>query len=79
MKEKRFTTIEERKEKSKEELLAIPKCAFQKISRFGKNAGISVLYLMGVTLKGTGTSRIKANKMRDENVKTLLSAYMGGF
>ena len=50
----RFVTIEEIKEKSKQLLFAIPNNAFQKsISRVGKNADISVLYLRGVTLKGT--------------------------
>ena len=47
MKEKRFATIEKIKEKSKQELLAI-----QKSVRFGKNAGISILYLSEVILKG---------------------------
>ena len=45
MKRKRFATIEVIKEKS---LLAIAKNA-----RIGKNAGISVLHLRGVTLNGT--------------------------
>ena len=52
---KRFTTVEEIKEKSKQELLAITKSviSFRSVLRTGKNAGISVLYLRGVTLKGT--------------------------
>ena len=45
LEEKRFATIEEIKEKSKQE-------RFRSVSRIGKNAGISVLYLRGVTLKG---------------------------
>ena len=49
MKEKRFATIEEIKEKSKQELLA----RFRRVSRIGTNAGISVLYLRRVTLKAT--------------------------
>ena len=44
MKGKRFATIEEIKEKSKR---------FRSVSRIGKNAGISVLYLKRVTLQGT--------------------------
>ena len=40
-----FATIEEIKEKSKQELLAIPKCE-TRISRIGKNVGISVLDLL---------------------------------
>ena len=38
--------IEEIKEKSKQKLLAIPKCAFQKsFEDWKKSAGISVLYM----------------------------------
>ena len=48
MKEKRFATIEERKEKSKQELLAIPKARVRSVSRNGKNAGTSLLYLGGL-------------------------------
>ena len=47
MKVKRFATIEEIKEKSKQELLAIPKVSFRNVLRIGKHAGISVLYLKG--------------------------------
>ena len=47
MKGKRFATIEEIIGKSKSELLALPKSAFQKCF-----ASLSVLYLRGVTLKG---------------------------
>ena len=53
MKVKRFATIEEIKEKSKQELLEIPKIALQKCFEDCKDASISVLYLRGVTLKGT--------------------------
>ena len=49
MKGKRLVTIEEIKERSKQELFAIPKS----ISRIGKQAGISVLYLRGVTFDHT--------------------------
>ena len=52
MKEKRFATIEERKEKSKQELLAIPNARVRSVSRIGKNSRTSLLYL-GVILKGT--------------------------
>ena len=45
MKGKRFPTIEEIKEKSKQKLLAIPKS--KSVTRIGKNAGVSVLYLRG--------------------------------
>ena len=47
MQGKRFATIGEIKEKSKQEPLAIPKS----VSRIGKNAGISVLYLKLVISK----------------------------
>ena len=50
---KRFTTIEEIKEKSKQELLAIPKAHFRSVSRNGKNAALCILYLRGITLKRT--------------------------
>ena len=51
---KHFAKIEEIKEKSKQELLAILKSTFSEVFRgLEKNAGISVLYLKGVTLKGT--------------------------
>ena len=50
---KHFAIIEEIKEKSKQKLLAIPqKARFRSASRIEKNAGISVLYLREVTLKG---------------------------
>ena len=49
IKGKCFTTFGKIKEKSKQELLAIRKSAFQRI---GKNADLDVLYLRGVTLKG---------------------------
>ena len=39
-----FATIEKIKEKSKQELLAIPRASFRSVSRIGKNSGISVLY-----------------------------------
>ena len=43
-----FATIEDLKEKSKKEVLAIPKCAFQMCFEYWKKkAGISVLYLEG--------------------------------
>ena len=52
IKGKRFATIEEINEKSKEELLAIPKSAFQlSVSTIGKNAGRNVLFLRGFTLR----------------------------
>ena len=50
MKVKRFVTIEETKEKWKQELLTLP----NSVSRIGKNARVSVLYLRAVTLKGRG-------------------------
>ena len=53
MKGNRFATMEEIREKSKQELSAIPKSAYRNVSRIGKNASISVLYLRGVTLKAT--------------------------
>ena len=54
IKGKRCATIEEMKEKSKPELLAIPKTRVSEVFReLEKNAGRSVLYLRGVTLKGT--------------------------
>ena len=54
MKGKRLATIEKIKEKSKQMLLAIPNSAFQKCFKdWKKEAGISKLYLRGVTLKGT--------------------------
>ena len=53
MKRKCFTTIEEIKEKSKQELLAITNIAFQKYFENWKGAGICVLYLTGVTLRET--------------------------
>ena len=43
--------LEEINEKSKQELLAIAKSAFQKCFEDWKNAGISVLYLRVITLK----------------------------
>ena len=49
MKEKCFVTIEEIKEKSKQELLATIKGEFQKCFEIA----LSVLYLRAVTLKGT--------------------------
>ena len=48
----RFATIEEIKEKLKQELLAIPKGRFRSVSRIGKNADINILYLRGLILKG---------------------------
>ena len=48
MKGERFPTIEEIKEKSQQELLAIPKSSFQKCCEYRKKAGISVLYLRRV-------------------------------
>ena len=43
-----------KKETSKQELLAIPISAFQKrVSKIGKNTGIGILYLKGVTFKET--------------------------
>ena len=52
MEAKSFATIKEIKEKAKLELLAIPKSEFQKyFENWKKNAGISALYLRGVTLK----------------------------
>ena len=54
MKGKHFAATEEIKEKSKQELLALPKSVFQKcFEDWKKNAGISVLYLRGVILKRT--------------------------
>ena len=53
MKGKRCVAFEEIKEKSKQELLVIPKTAFQKCYENWKNAGIRIIYLRGVTLKGT--------------------------
>ena len=53
MKWKHFAMIEEIKEKSKQGLVALPKSAFQSYFVDCKNAGISVLYLRGVNLKGT--------------------------
>ena len=50
-KRKHFAMIEKIKGKSKEELLAILKNLFQ--NSIGKNAGINVLHLKGVTLKDT--------------------------
>ena len=47
---KHFATIDEIKEQSKLELLAIRK---RSVLRIGKNAGMSVLYLREVPLKGT--------------------------
>ena len=48
MKGKHFAATEEIKEKSKQELLALPKSVFQKcFEDWKKNAGISVLYLRG--------------------------------
>ena len=48
MKGNRFATIKEMKEKSKQELLAIPKSTFQKcFMDWKKNAGTSLLYLKG--------------------------------
>ena len=53
MKGKPFATIEEIKEKSKQALLArYQKARSRSVSRIGKNAEISVLYLRRVTLKG---------------------------
>ena len=49
MKGRRFATIEEIKTESLRELNDIPRSA----SRIGKNAGTSVLYPRGITLKGT--------------------------
>ena len=46
-------TIEEIKEKSKQELFwRYQKSRFRSVSRIGKNTGISVLCLKGVTFKG---------------------------
>ena len=53
MKGRRFARLEEIKENSKQMVLANQKERFKSVSRIGKNAGISVLYLRGVTLKGT--------------------------
>ena len=50
---RRFATIEEIKTASLEELKTIPKSAYQNALRIGKSAGTSVLYLRGITLKGT--------------------------
>ena len=49
---KRFATIKELKEKSKQELHGDTKHSVSDV--FGKNPGKSVLYLRGITLKGTG-------------------------
>ena len=49
---KHFATIEEIKEKSKQELLAIPKGASHKCFEDWKNAEISVLYLRGDYFEG---------------------------
>jgi hypothetical protein len=51
MKRRRFATIEEIKTASLEELKTIPKRAYQKCFEDWKNT--SVLYLRGITLKGT--------------------------
>ena len=40
-------------ENRKQGLLPIQKARFRSVLRIGKNAGISVLYLRRVTLKGT--------------------------
>ena len=53
MKGKRFATIEEIKEKSKQEPWRYQRVRFRSVSRIGKNAGVNVFYLRGVTLKGT--------------------------
>lgn len=50
MKEKRLAKIKQIKVKSKQKLLAIPKSAFRKYFEDWKTAGISVLYLRGITL-----------------------------
>ena len=46
-------TIKKIKKKLKQELLTIPKIAFQMCLEDWKNTGINVLYLRVVTLKGT--------------------------
>lgn len=49
-----FATIGEIKERSKQDLLAIQKkTRFRSVSRVGKNVGISLSYLKGITLMGT--------------------------
>ena len=53
MKQRRFATIEDIKTESLRELKDIPKMHIRSASRIGKNAGTSVLYLRGITLKGT--------------------------
>ena len=51
---KRIATIEEIKEKSKQRLVGDTKKRVSEVdSRIGKNPGLCVLYLRGVTLKGT--------------------------
>ena len=52
MKVRRFATIEDIKEKFKQELLALKKSVIQKRFWDWKNTAISVLCLRGVTLKG---------------------------
>ena len=52
MKEKCFARIEEIKENRDKSCWRYQK-VFRSVSRIGKNAGISILYLRGVTLKGT--------------------------
>ena len=51
-KESDFAAIEEIKEKSKQELWALPKSAFPKCFEDWKNAGISVVYLRGDYFEG---------------------------
>ena len=53
MKGRRFATIEEIKSESLRELKDIRKSAYQKCFEDWKNAGTSVFYLRGITLKGT--------------------------
>ena len=50
MKGKHFATIEEIKEKSKQELLTIPKSAFQKCFEYWKNRWHKCIIIEGVLL-----------------------------
>ena len=54
MKGKRFATIEEIKEKC----WRFQKARFKSVSRIGKNAGLSVLYLRGFLWKGKGKNTL---------------------
>jgi len=58
LKGRRFDTFDEIQKNSTKELFAIPKEAFQKVSKVGRNVGSGVFLAKGTALKATNLNKL---------------------